>query len=595
MSDIYRGRPRLPSLERAWGHATALLHPATPFGWTDLLVLAGLAGAVYGALDVMGEWVAPLRVLAPIDLSLRALPNYALHSLSRGLIAYVLSLLFTLAYGTWAARDAAARRVLLPLLDVLQSVPVLGFMPGSVLMLVALFPRQNAGLELASVLLIFTGQAWNMTFSFYHSLRTVPADLLEASRVYGFSVWQKFRWVEMPFATSALVWNSMMSMAGGWFFLMITEAFVLGNRDYRLPGLGSYMSVAAARGDGRAMLGAIVTMVLMIVVLDQVLWRPIVVWARRFRVEESAGGAEGGSWVLDLLQGSRILRTAGEVVASWLRPREGVRAPGLAASRQGAAADVPVRPSGSTAWHSWVSMGLLVVLLGAGAIKLLHLLRSVSWRDWLTLVVASGWTLARVLGAVAAGTAWALPAGLAIGTSPRLSRMLQPVVQVAASFPAPMLFPAAIAAMHLAHIPIGWGAVVLMLLGTQWYVLFNVIAGAQAIPGDLREATDSYRLGGWQRFRVLLGPAVFPYLVTGWVTAAGGAWNASIVSEYVSFRGDTLVANGVGSQITRAAEHGDLPRLAAGVLVLCAFVVTFNRLVWRRCYRLAEERFSLQR
>ncbi|MBI5167922.1 MAG: ABC transporter permease subunit [Candidatus Eisenbacteria bacterium] len=604
MRDSSRRLLRLPRFERAWGHATALFQQPRAIGWVDVLVLAGFAGVVFGALDVLGQWSAPLRLTAPIDLSPWALPNAALHSLSRGIIAYAFSLLFTLAYGTWAARDASARRILLPLLDVLQSVPVLGFMPGVVLTLVALFPHRNAGLELASILLIFTGQAWNMTFSFYHSLRTVPADLLEASRVYRFTAWQRFRWVEMPFATSALVWNSMMSMAGGWFFLMISEAFVLGNRDYRLPGLGSYMSVAAAKGDTRAMLAAIVTMMLMIVALDQFLWRPVVVWARRFRVEEGAGESEGSSWFLDWLRRSRLLRLAGEALEALRRPREAMAS--TAVPRAGTSVafalhePIPRRRVAEEgthpiAWHSWLSMVLLLLVLGAGAAKLVHLLRNVSWRDWVAMVVASAWTLSRVLCAVAVGTLWALPAGLAIGTSQRLSRLLQPVVQVAASFPAPMLFPAAIAAMQLARIPIGWGAVVLMLLGTQWYVLFNVIAGAQSIPGDLREAADSYRLSGWRRFFALQGPAVFPYLVTGWVTAAGGAWNASIVSEYVSFRGSTLVANGVGSRITQAAERGDLPHLAAGVLVLCAFVVTFNRLVWRRCYRLAEERFSLQR
>lgn len=591
---------RLPRFEHAWGHATALFHRSRMFGWADLLVVGGLVGIVVGALDVMDQWGAPLRVLAPIDLSFAALPNYALHSLSRGLIAYVFSLAFTIGYGLWAARDAAARRILLPLLDVLQSVPVLGFMPGVVLTLVALFPHQNAGLELASILLIFTGQAWNMTFSFYHSLRTVPADLLEASRVYRFSPWQRFRWVELPFSMSALVWNSMMSMAGGWFFLMISEAFVLGNRDFRLPGLGSYMSVAAAKGDTRAMLAAIVTMMAMIAVLDQLLWRPVVVWARRFRVEESAGEEEEGSWFLSWLQRSLVLRTVGEALSALRRddrppaPLAPVAAPADAATAA-AGPDAATGSAPGAAWQSWLSMAVLLVLLGAGAFKLANLLRALGWRDWWNSIQASAWTLSRVLAAVILGTLWALPAGLAIGTSRRLSRLLQPVVQLAASFPAPMLFPAAIAVMHAMHMPIGWGAIVLMLLGTQWYVLFNVIAGAQSIPGDLREAADSYRLRGRLRFLALQGPAVFPYLVTGWVTAAGGAWNASIVSEYVSFRGHTLVANGVGAQITRAAEQGDLPRLAVGVIVLCAFVVTFNRLVWRRCYQLAEERFSLQR
>jgi NitT/TauT family transport system permease protein len=564
-----------------WGEATAFLERVGA-RWLDFVLLIGLVGVIFGLMSLAGEW----RTLHPhveIDLSPRALPLYVFYSLSRGLLAYALSLLFTLTYGYWAAKDPMAERVLVPLLDILQSIPVLGFMPGLVLALVALFPRSNAGLELASVIMIFTGQAWNMTFSFYHSLRSIPKDQLEAATVYRFDWWQRLKWVELPFATIGLVWNSMMSMAGGWFFLMISEAFILGQKDFRLPGIGSYMSVAVARGDVRAMLWAIVAMVLMIVLLDQLLWRPVVVWSQKFRVEE--GGEEGpvaSSWFYDWLQRSRVIEWIFGALRSLRPKRVHERHPKPKAER-------------SSKTFSILLSALLVVGLVFGAWRLFELLRHLTWRELPPILRACGWTLGRVLLSTALGTLWTLPAGLAIGLSPRLSRVFQPIVQIAASFPAPMLFPLVIALLHAAGVSLGWGSVVLMLLGTQWYILFNVIAGATSIPGDLHEMARSYRMSLRLRFQSLYLPAVFPYLVTGWVTAAGGAWNASIVAEYVNFKGQVLTANGLGAQISRAAEAADFPRLAASVAVMASVVVLFNRTVWRRFYELAEERFSLSK
>ena len=307
-----------------WGEATALLHRGRRVSPVDLLVVVGFVGLVLAFLSVGRQWTGVLRPTVEIDLSPKALPMYALYSLSRGLVAYVFSLFFTLGYGYWAAKDPVAERALVPLLDILQSIPVLGFMPGLVLALVALFPHSNTGLELAAVVMIFTGQAWNMTFSFYYSLKSIPQDQREVGIAYRFSAWQRFKWIELPFSTIGLVWNSMMSMAGGWFFLMINEAFVLGDKDFRLPGLGSYMSVAVARGDGAAMLWAVVAMAAMIVVVDQVVWRPVVVWAQKFRIEESAGqGAQPTSWFLNLLRRSGILRLAGQALARLSAGRSG--------------------------------------------------------------------------------------------------------------------------------------------------------------------------------------------------------------------------------------------------------------------------------
>ncbi|HET7826299.1 MAG TPA: ABC transporter permease subunit [Anaeromyxobacter sp.] len=565
-----------------FGAASAFLERSRRVRLIDVLLLAGIVATFFGLVRLGAEWTGAYRPAVEIDLSFGALPRYALLSLSRGLAAYVLSLLFTLGYGYWAAKDKAAERILIPLLDILQSIPVLGFMPGLVLALVAAFPRTNVGLELAAILLIFTGQAWNMTFSYYHSLRSIPPDLGEVGSVYQFGAWLRLRWIELPAAAIGLVWNSMMSMAGGWFFLMVSEAFVMGNHDFRLPGLGSYMSVAAAKGDRPAMLASVVAMVILIVLLDQLLWRPVVVWAQKFRMEESGQAEAMESWFYDLLRHSRLARWLGEVQErSFLRARRAPRkraAPG----RAGRVAAV-------------VLLVLLVGALAWGAAQMIRLLAGVHAADWWRIVSAAALTLVRVLAAVALGTLWTLPAGIAIGLSPRLSRILQPVVQVVASFPAPMLFPAVVLALKALGVSLGIGSVVLMLLGTQWYVLFNVVAGATSIPADLREAASVFGMSRWQRFRNLYFPAVFTYLVTGWVTAAGGAWNASIVSEYMSFGGEVLTARGLGSTITVAAADGDFPVLGAAVAVMALVVVSFNRLVWRRLHAFGEEHFTLSR
>jgi NitT/TauT family transport system permease protein len=570
-------------VHQAFGGALAFLRQARALGWGDLAVVAALGGVVFAASRLVGGAVLPMRPAVEIDLSAAALPGYALLSLTRGLAAFALSLAFSLGYGYWAARDRAAERVLIPLLDVLQSVPVLGFMPGLVLSLVALFPRSNVGLELAAVLMIFTGQAWNMTFSFYRSVRAVPPLQLEVARQYRFGGWQRFKWVELPSSVIGLVWNSMMSMAGGWFFLMVSEAFVLGAHDFRLPGLGAYMSVAAAKGDGAAMAGAVAAMSIMIVALDQLLWRPVVVWAQKFRQDEGQGDGEAArSWFLDLLHRSRLLRLLRQRLRE-LRHRN-PRAGATPVSRS------PRRNPSSLL--SGLLLLALVAMLAGGVLELIHLLRHLPAHEWLLTLAAAGATLGRVLLAVALATAWTLPAGLAIGLSPRLSRALQPVTQVVASFPAPMLFPALVVLFAWLGVGLGVGSVALMMLGTQWYVLFNVVAGAMAIPSDLREAAASYRIAGWRRFRALLLPSILPYLITGWVTAAGGAWNASIVSEYVSSRGVTRTTFGLGARIGTAAEAADFPTLAASVVVMAAVVVLFNRLVWRPLNDYAARRFA---
>jgi len=546
----------------------------------DAFVLLVLGALVAGVVTLARRWAAPLQATVAIDLSPRALPGYTLLSLARGFAAYLLSLVVTLVYGTVAAHRPAAGRILVPLLDVLQSIPVLGFLPGLVLGLVALVPHRTLGLELACVVMIFTGQAWNMIFSFYGSLQNIPAELHEVARVFRMTTWQRFRMLEVPSAATGLVWNSMMSMAGGWFFLTVTEAFTLGDRDFRLPGIGSYMSVAIDHGDRRAMVAAIVAMAVMIVATDQLVWRPLVVWTERFKLEESAGAETPHSWVLDVLSRSGLLRR--------LRALLGARPPRLARTTPAPVA-APTRVVGR------LVVGLALVATAAGVVELGRLLLQVPAAGWVQVAAGLGATTLRTSGAVLLSALWTVPFGILVGRSPATAHRVEPVVQLLASFPAPMLYPIVTAALVALHVPFTLTAVVLMLLGAQWYVLFNVIAGAGAIPADLREAADVCRLAGWPRWRTLELPVVFPYLVTGLVTAAGGAWNASIVAEMVRFRGTTLTTTGLGALITQATSAGDFPLLTAGVLTMALTVVTLNRLGWRRLYRLAETRYALSR
>jgi NitT/TauT family transport system permease protein len=587
-------------LKRIWGEATALLDRSRRIRWLDLVLLLGMAGFIFGLFSLAQSAAAPHEeeALGKVKIHLEPwyLPQYTFFSLTRGILAYFVSLGFTLVYGYWAAKDALAQKVLIPLLDILQSIPVLGFMPGLVYALAVLFPTNNIGLELASILMIFTGQAWNMTFSFFQSVRSVPLDMLEVATVYRMSWWQRFRWVELPYSGMGLVWNSMMSMAGGWFFLSACEALQLGEKDLRLAGIGSYMKQAVRESgtlEGKlGMVYAIVAMTLMIVALDQLVWRPIIVWAQKFRVEEGGAQEAMQSWFLDLLRRSRLVRWLGLV---WHRLT--LYAAGQPPTQ---AVESPAHTRAAPKWVVYLPLipfTLLICGLAYGAVKLVLLITEVTGQEWLSLVLLSLYTLGRVLAAVAIGTLWTVPAGLAIGLSPRLSRIFQPIVQVVASFPAPMLFPLVILLLDLANVRLDWGSILLMLLGTQWYILFNVIAGAMAIPADLKEAARSYNINGWQRFWILYVPALFPYLVTGWVTAAGGAWNASIVAEYIELdeQGGVLEAAGLGAKISEAAAHGQIALLAASILIMSTLVVLFNRLVWRRLYQLADTRFSVNR
>jgi len=556
------------------------------FGWVDLAVAGLLAALIYALVTVAREWSGVLQPVPELHLEARYLPLYTLFSLSRGVIAYGVSFLFTMVYGYAMARMTGAERVMLPVLDILQSIPVLGFLPGFVLGLVHLFPHQNIGLEIASVLMIFTGQVWNMTFSFYSSLKSVPPDLVAVARLARMSWWERFFRLDLSFAATGLLWNSMMSMAGGWFFLMVSEAFVLGEHDFRLPGLGSYMSLAIERGNGRAQLLGVLAMLGMIVFVDQVVWRPLVAWSHKFTDEETTAASD--SWLWERIRRSRIWRVGSQ---SWSFLQRRVHSPAVApATRAEALGALAVN---ARRWTKW----LLVAAIGGGvlfgAVKYFHLLTTLTGGEWLDLLRSTAATFLRVLIAVALASLWTIPVGVLIGRHPRWSRVLQPVIQMAASFPAPMIFPVVVGAMLVFGTGLGISSVVLLLLGTQWYILFNVIAGSSAIPRELWEVSQLSRFSWWQRWRQLILPAIFPSLLTGWITAMGGAWNASIVAEYMKYRGQTLSTTGLGAAISEATEHGNFHVLAAAVGIMAVTVVTFNRLVWRPLSHQAQTRFTL--
>jgi NitT/TauT family transport system permease protein len=558
-----------------------------PLSWGDAIVLVALAVLIYAGVR-LGFGAAEVIPGPKISLAPKALPWYAFLSVLRMAAAYVLSMLFTLLYGSLAASHRRAERVLLPLLDVLQSVPILSFLPVVLLSLSAVLP-QNVAAELASIVLIFTSQVWNLTFAWYQSLTTIPRELREASTIFQFNAWIRFKTLELPFAAISLIWNSMMGWAGGWFFLMAAEMFTVGQRDLRLPGLGAYLQEAASQGDFQAIALGMGTLVLIIVALDQLVWRPLLVWADRFKLEMVEGESPPTSWFYDALLDSRL--------ANWFK--RAVLHPALEAVDTFWVRHFPMHTDlmQRESRYQWVYKVLAVfggLALLYGAIQAGKLLLAVPLVQWGTIALGVGATLLRVFAALVIALAWTVPLGVAIGTNRRVAAWLQPVVQIAASIPATALFPVVL--MVLITLPGGLNlaAVLLMLMGTQWYLLFNVIAGAAAIPQDLKYTALLLQLSFWDRWQRLILPALFPYLITGGIAAGGGAWNASIVAEYVSFSGKTVTIPGIGSLISQATATGDYPLLLAATLSMICTVVAINRLFWRRLYRLAEKRYRME-
>jgi NitT/TauT family transport system permease protein len=551
-------------------------------------MLAGLA-VFYGLLTFSRYGIGPVNTQAEIQLHPGGLPKYALFSLTRIAMAYVLSLAFTLVYGYIAAYNKKAERFMVPLLDILQSIPVLSFLPPVMVSMVALFPTRQLGAELGCIVLIVTGQVWNMTFSFYSSLKSIPNEMREAATVYRLSWWQKFIQMELPYAAIGLIWNSMMSVAGAWFFLMACEMFVLGNRDLRLPGLGSYLQTAANAGDVRAILWGLGAMIAVVVLVDQVIWRPTIAWAEKFKFEQVEAAITPRSPVLDLLRRSKIIPLVARVS---LRPLREALSLHFARAQATPSQGHTGQRLGKWILRTLLVGGFLGVIYATG--KMSGMLAALSQPEIREILWGAGATFLRIEATLLLAALWTVPVGLYIGLRPRLSAFAQPLAQIAASVPATALFPIVLLLLIRLGGGLGIGSIVLLLLGTQWYILFNVIAGASAIPTDLEEVCGVFRLGSFERWRKLLLPGIFPYLVTGMVTASGGAWNASIVAEYFHFRGQTFSTIGLGAVISQATDSGNFRLLLAATIVLAAMVVTINRLLWRRLYELASTRFKLE-
>ncbi|MEZ5321930.1 MAG: ABC transporter permease subunit [Microthrixaceae bacterium] len=596
---IGRARSRTPDRSRHAVMPTPSLRSFSSFrssltrrrpGVVDLVVLIAVVVALYGIVRVgRGATVsfAPTDVTT-IDTAPSNLPYDVARSLLRMFVALGISTVFTFVYGYVAGHSRRAEKVLIPLLDILQSVPILGFLSITVSAFIALAPGSLLGLEMASVFAIFTSQAWNMTFSFYHSVATLPRELDELSRNMGFTRWMRFWKIEVPHAAIGLTWNAMMSMGGGWFFLSAAEAISVVNAHHALPGIGSYAAAAIDAGDmGRVGL-AIATMVVVVLAVNFLFWRPLIAFAERYKLELAEASDAPRSRFLDFLRGTRWPRLMG-TVRRGLAERLGRAMAVFGTDSRPLRIDPVRRRTGDVAFA--LPVGGLIVW---GVYSLVdYTVR----RAGLGIYVTASWlgflTLLRVVVLVVVATVVWVPIGVKIGLSQRWSRLAQPVVQILASFPANFLFPFATLAFIHFGISLNYGGVVLMSLGAQWYILFNVIAGAQAIPTDLREAMDDLGVRGWQRWKRLILPAVMSSYVTGAITASGGAWNASIVAEIVTYGGTTLTASGLGAYIALASENGQFAKILAGVAVMAVYVVGINRLVWRRLYRVAERRYSL--
>ncbi|WP_434031961.1 ABC transporter permease [[Pseudomonas] boreopolis] len=556
------------------------------FAAMALLLALGVL-LVHGAEDAR----APLAALSAQAVSLDPwqLPEYGLRTTLRMFAAMAASLAFTFVVATWAAKSRRAEKVIVPALDILQSVPVLGFISFTVTFFLGLFPGRQLGAECAAVFAIFTSQAWNMAFSFYQSLRTVPGDLQEVSRGFGFSPWLRFWRLEAPFAAPGLVWNMMMSMSGGWFFVVASEAITVGDTTVTLPGIGSYLALAIERQDFAAVGWAVLAMALLIVLYDQLFFRPIVAWADKFRVEQTASQVVPRSWLYDLLRRTRLLRRlAAPVAALWQRALM-LRWP----RRRGARVRAGRTPRGG-AWGDRLWLGAIGAATLAGTWLVFdYAHRTLGLADLREAVGGGLATLLRVAVLIALASLVWVPVGVWIGLRPALAQRIQPLAQFLAAFPANVLFPFAVVAIVATGADPDIWLSPLMVLGTQWYILFNVIAGASAFPTDLREAAQVYRLRSWTWWRRVILPGIFPYYLTGALTASGGSWNASIVAELASWGDRHVEAYGLGAYIARATAAGDFPRVVLGVLVMSLFVTAFNRALWRRLYVYAERRLRL--
>ncbi len=566
-----------------------ILRRGSGLPWADLaafLLLAGLTVMVIHGSEQMGAPLAQLRA-SPVTLDTARLPEYALRTTLRMFAALFASLIFTFTVATLAAKSKKAELIIVPALDILQSVPVLGFLTFTVSLFMGLFPGSQLGVECAAIFAIFTSQAWNMAFSFYQSLTTLPADLVEASRAFRLSAWQKFWRLDVPFAMPGLVWNTMLSMSGGWFFVVASEAITVGNTSFALPGIGSYVALALKQKNLLAIFYAIFAMLIVILLYDQLLFRPLVAWSGKFRFETTASTASPDPWMLKLIRQTRLFQaifdTLGGAVGRVFRLRLGV-----AASTQ---IDENRQPSRviDVIWY-----GIIAAVAGYSLWRIVGFIAgTLHWHDLATALLMGSYTMIRVIVLMSIAALVWVPIGVWIGLRPKATRIAQPIAQFLAAFPANLLFPPFVVAIVYFHVSPNIWLTPLMLIGTQWYILFNVIAGAAAFPGDMREAVANFRIRGLLRWRRVMIPAILPYFVTGAITASGGAWNASIVAEVASWGSTNLHAQGLGAYIAQATAAGDTPRIVLGVAVMSAYVITFNRILWRPLYAYASRRTTL--
>ena len=567
----------------------ALRQALQPNIW-DIVALILVTGAM--VLIVYGgeQTTAPLSALdvAPVTLDPSNLPLYALRTTMRMLLAIICSIIFTFLYAALAAKSRRAEMVLIPLLDILQSVPILGFLTFTVVFFMNLFPGSVLGAELACVFAIFTSQAWNMTFSMYQSIRNVPKDLEEASQSFHLSGWQRFWRLDVPFAMPGLIWNTMMSMSGGWFFVVASEAITVGNTTVTLPGIGSYVALGIQKQNLPAIGYAILTMLLVIIAYDQLLFRPVVAWADKFRFEQTASATAPTSWMLDLFRRTRALRALTYPFAALNKVVSNLHltVPG---SRR-----IHVRYGSPSRLVDAIWLALIVASTGYAAWSAYqYLSATLSPSDVLAAIGYGLITLARVIVLIALATLIWVPVGVWIGLRPKLAERVQPLAQFLAAFPANLAFPVFVVIIVRYSLDPNIWLSPLMILGTQWYILFNVIAGASAFPTDLREAAGSFHLRGWRWWIKVILPGIFPYYITGAITASGGSWNASIVAEVASWGDTHLTAIGLGAYIANATEAGDFPRVVLGIVVMCVLVTLFNRLLWRPLYAFGERRLRL--
>ncbi|MDX1975950.1 MAG: ABC transporter permease subunit [Rickettsiales bacterium] len=549
-----------------------------------VLIFSVLALLVQGGIDMQ----TPLATIEnkPISLEPSALPGYALQTIIRMLSAMGFSLLFTFAYATLAAKSKRAELVMIPLLDILQSVPVLGFISFTLAFFLNLFPGNSLGVECAAVFAIFTSMAWNMTFSLYQSLRTVPRDLDEVSRSYHFSGWQRFWRLEVPFAMPGLIWNAMMSMSGGWFFVVASEAITVGDKTITLPGVGSYVATAIAQHDLGSIGWALGAMLVVILIYDQILFRPLVIWSERFRVHDSETSLESHSWVLTMIKRSRLIDWVMRPLRCLARWSLSIRIP----------LSLPMlpklTPSSRLLDALWIATIIGATLIGGWNLYK-YLSQYLQLSDTLHAILLTFYTLLRVVILIFLASLFWVPVGIWIGLKPGLAEKIQPVAQFLAAFPANLVFPLAVMMIVRFDLNPNIWLSPLIVFGTQWYILFNVIAGASSFPRDLQEVADNMQLSGWLWWRRVMLPGIFPYYITGAITASGGSWNASIVAEMVQWGNTTLTADGIGAYIAQATASGDFPRIVLGITLMCGCVLLFNRLFWRRLYLFSEKRLRL--